>query len=193
MLRTSANLPSKYARIKDSAGTGTEYPPRDVLCCCPEVPPRRLSRSMKKNEVEPMLPLPPTSVAALAVVAPFSQIPEGGVLWSDFAALYGNVGFTDQYYLKVHQRKHTGEKPLECSICEKRFYDPRSLKTHLTAHKGIKMYLCSYCGKSFLQNSHLTQHITVHDQNKPYVCTMCQKRFTQSASLRRHQKGQINE
>ncbi|KAJ8933158.1 hypothetical protein NQ314_014185, partial [Rhamnusium bicolor] len=56
-----------------------------------------------------------------------------------------NGMFSEPYYLRIHNRKHTGERPLICEICDKSFADPRSLKAHNMMHSGEKQYKCHIC------------------------------------------------
>ncbi|XP_034233323.1 zinc finger protein 354A-like isoform X11 [Thrips palmi] len=81
---------------------------------------------------------------------------------------------------------HSEEKPHECSICGKKFKVMKNLKAHLEFHRGEKRYECRICSKKFRLPSGLKKHARVHTGEKPFECTICNTRFTQKHGLDTH-------
>ncbi|CAL4195409.1 unnamed protein product, partial [Meganyctiphanes norvegica] len=57
----------------------------------------------------------------------------------------------------------------QCNQCDKAFSDNNNLKIHMRKHTGEKPYHCNQCDKTFSQNGHLKQHLRVHHGNTSSV------------------------
>uniref|UniRef100_A0A1A9Z4V6 Protein krueppel n=1 Tax=Glossina pallidipes TaxID=7398 RepID=A0A1A9Z4V6_GLOPL len=101
--------------------------------------------------------------------------------------------FQRNEYLKIHMRRHTGEKPYKCRFCEKGFPRSTDLKMHERYHIGIKPNLCNLCGKGFHRPYNLTIHMRTHTGEKPYKCTQCPQAFAQSNDLKAHIRRHTGE
>jgi hypothetical protein len=73
-------------------------------------------------------------------------------------------------YLMSHMRRHTGDKPFQCSWpgCNWRFCRSDELLRHARMHNGDRPFSCQLCGKSFSRSDHLKKHGRTHRGSGPF-------------------------
>ena len=107
--------------------------------------------------------------------------------------------FATKADLRIHMRKHTGQRPFPCPICDKAYIchtrrNKHTENSHSNKNKQqneptIKSYPCSGCGKFFFLIDELIRHKRRHTQDKHYECSECGKTFALTSSRVKHMKS----
>ncbi|XP_025829646.1 zinc finger protein 26-like [Agrilus planipennis] len=93
--------------------------------------------------------------------------------------------FTSRFRLRQHSYLHSGEKPVECKVCKKRF-SLTYIAKHLQTHTGGKRFKCKICEKSYRYSDTLKAHMYSHTGEKPHKCKYCGRQFRVKSILRVH-------
>lgn len=98
---------------------------------------------------------------------------------------YCDKKFRQSDLLRYHVMRHTGEKPLECHFCCKRFIHKVSLNIHLQIHTA-KRFPCKVCNQGFATNTNLKLHMLIHENKRGFKCNLCPLAFNKKEALVKH-------
>ncbi|KAI7817931.1 hypothetical protein BC939DRAFT_464517 [Gamsiella multidivaricata] len=106
-------------------------------------------------------------------------------------------GFGQRQKAMRHIQTHTGDKPFQCQVCQKRFSEANIMAQHMRTHTGEKPFKCTEpgCGRQFSISGALTIHRRVHTGEKPFKCKFdgCDKWFAESSNLTKHLRVHTGE
>ncbi|XP_072304945.1 zinc finger protein 64 [Eucyclogobius newberryi] len=94
--------------------------------------------------------------------------------------------FSRRDKLNMHSRTHTGEKPHKCKLCAYAAADSSSLKKHLRIHFDERPFKCQICPYASRNSSQLTVHLRSHTGDAPFQCQQCDAKFKINSDLKRH-------
>uniref|UniRef100_A0A1Y1LA66 Protein krueppel n=1 Tax=Photinus pyralis TaxID=7054 RepID=A0A1Y1LA66_PHOPY len=83
-----------------------------------------------------------------------------------------------------------------CSYCQKVLRTKKGLKIHQRRHTGEKMRSCHLCQAKFTRTNHLRRHLETHNKSNKsssHVCVECGAAFSKAIQLSKHKKEhQVN-
>ncbi|KAJ8921988.1 hypothetical protein NQ315_008625 [Exocentrus adspersus] len=105
-----------------------------------------------------------------------------------FTCLICNKDFTTKWNLKLHKWTHASRtsKPFKCDQCKGAFIRESDYVAHMNSHKSVRPYTCNYCGAQFIRKYNCLRHVKEHENNKTFVCQVCGKSFHRSYYLKDH-------
>ena len=88
--------------------------------------------------------------------------------------------------MKHHMSYHE-EPKLECTKCDRKFYNTSSRKAHFnSAHTNTYLYSCEFCNKQFKDRTNLKNHRYSHTGGGNHTCANCNTNFIRRDQYNSH-------
>lgn len=77
-----------------------------------------------------------------------------------------------------------------CTYCQKQLRTKKGLKIHQRKHTGEKLHICQICQSKFTKRNHLVRHMKIHSKtdNMKHVCDICDQKFCSEYLLGKHMR-----
>lgn len=95
--------------------------------------------------------------------------------------------FSSEYDFVVHQRRHTGERPFQCSRCFESFASASALLLHRgSVHDSRSPFRCTFCGRTFNEGDAYSHHLSRHRRTGFCFRCSCTRLFRDEEEIRAH-------
>ncbi|XP_026744239.1 zinc finger protein 22-like isoform X2 [Trichoplusia ni] len=92
-----------------------------------------------------------------------------------------------KYDLVKHIRIHTGHKMYQCEYCTASYYTSSNLRSHIRRnHMHQRPHECNICRRTFFDRTKLNRHVDSHLEIKRFECEVCHACFTRRCYWKKH-------
>ncbi|BFF90254.1 zinc finger and SCAN domain-containing protein 12 [Drosophila madeirensis] len=103
-----------------------------------------------------------------------------------------NKSYVSKYALAWHVKSHAEANAFKCKLCDKSYNAPAMLKQHERVHKERPLQ-CDVCLKGFYQRTKLKAHKLIHSGERPHRCELCNVHFRYKTNLKTHENTKMHQ
>ncbi|XP_034131071.1 zinc finger protein 155 isoform X1 [Drosophila guanche] len=100
--------------------------------------------------------------------------------------------YVSKYALAWHVKSHAEANAFKCKLCDKSYNAPAMLKQHERVHKERPLQ-CDVCLKGFYQRTKLKAHKLIHSGERPHRCELCNVHFRYKTNLKTHENTKMHQ
>ncbi|KAF5269165.1 hypothetical protein FQR65_LT02465 [Abscondita terminalis] len=114
------------------------------------------------------------------------------IIKPDLSHTYNDQGGDSESSETQSNVKSTASNTFTCTYCQKILRTKKGLKIHERRHTGEKLRSCHLCQAKFTRTNHLRRHIETHNKSNlnttSYICIECGATFTKACYLINHKR-----